>query len=108
MTLKIGNINYENITTNASWAIPQKYNSNNEQLIHLKYSGNSFRSTAPVKTVLNAVEIDWNGAVLPDGDIANATSKTINTTSDLLELVNEMQKEIYVLGAAVISLANKY
>lgn len=57
--------------------------------------------------LINAVEIDWNGAVLPDANPSTGGSTSINDTSDLLELINTMQKEIYVLTAAVIALANK-
>lgn len=53
-----------------------------------------------IQPVVNAVEIDWNGAVIPNGDIENGTSKTINTTGDLLSLINKIQEEIYVLSAA--------
>ena len=57
--------------------------------------------------LINVVNVDWNGAVIPNGDLANGTSKTINTTGELLSLINEMQQEIYVLSAAVVALANK-
>lgn len=50
--------------------------------------------------IINAVDIDWNSAVIPNGDIENGTSVTINTTGDLLSLINKMQEEIYVLSAA--------
>ena len=60
-----------------------------------------------IKPVVNAVEIDWNGGVLPNGDIENGSSVTINTTGDLLSLINKMQEEIYVLSAAVVALSAK-
>ena len=44
-------------------------------------------------------EIDWCGAQM-DG-------ATINSSDDLLELINNIQNEIYTLTAAVIALANK-
>lgn len=50
--------------------------------------------------IINAVDIDWNSAVIPNGDIENGTSETINTTGELLSLINKMQEEIYVLSAA--------
>lgn len=53
-----------------------------------------------IKPAVNAVEIDWNGAVIPNGDIENGTSKTINTTGELLSLIDKIQEEIYVLSAA--------
>ena len=55
--------------------------------------------------IINAVDIDWNGAVLPNGDITTGGSKTIATTGELMKMINEMQKEIYTLTAAVITLA---
>ena len=56
---------------------------------------------------INAVDIDWNGAVLPNGNIGNATSVTINTTGELLKLIDDMQKEIYALSAAVIAIGSQ-
>lgn len=58
--------------------------------------------------LINAVEIDWNGAVLSDGNPSTGgATNAISDTSQLLELINSMQKEIYVLTAAVIALASK-
>jgi hypothetical protein len=34
-------------------------------------------------TIVNAVEIDWNGAVLPNSNTSFGTSITINTTSEI-------------------------
>ena len=55
--------------------------------------------------IVNAVDIDWNGAVLPNSNTSFGTSITINTTGELLNLIDSMQKEIYTLSAAVIALA---
>ena len=44
-------------------------------------------------------EIDWCGAQMNGG--------TIYSSDDLLELINNIQNEIYTLTAAVIALANK-
>lgn len=57
--------------------------------------------------IVNAVDIAWNGAVLPKGDIANGSSKTINTTGDLLKLIDTMNEQIYALAAAVIAIGSK-
>jgi hypothetical protein len=57
--------------------------------------------------IVNAVDIDWNGAVLPNGDIENGTSVTINTTGDLLKLIDKMNEQIYALSAAVIAIGTK-
>ena len=57
--------------------------------------------------IVNAIDIDWNGAVLPNGDIENGTSVTINTTGDLLKLIDKMNEQIYALSAAVIAIGSK-
>lgn len=100
----IGNIEFTSIDNTGSWKVPRN---NLTSPTHLKSGANEFSRTGDPITILNAIEIDWNGAVLENADIENANSKTINTTSDLLELINEMQKEIYVIGAAVIASAGQ-
>ena len=57
--------------------------------------------------VVNAVDIDWNGAVLPNGNHETGSSSTINTTGDLLKLIDKMNEEIYTLAAAVIAIGTK-
>ena len=59
-----------------------------------------------VSKSVNAVEIDWNGAVLEGADLENNTNLTLNTSGDLLKLIEDIQKEIYVLSAAVIALGS--
>ncbi len=59
------------------------------------------------KPAINCIDIKWNNAELPNSNPDNGGAKNINTTGDLLNLINEMQKEIYALTAAVIALANK-
>lgn len=54
-----------------------------------------------------APDINWCGALLPNASPSSAGAITINTSSDLLDLINNMQQEIYTLTAAVIALANK-
>lgn len=39
--------------------------------------------TDGVEPFVNVVDIDWNGAVLPDGNIQTAGSVTINTTGEI-------------------------
>ena len=65
------------------------------------------RSGDTAAKLFDAVQIDWNGAYLDSADIQNGGPLTINTTGDLMTLVNEMQKEIYVLSAAVIALSQQ-
>lgn len=56
--------------------------------------------------IINAAEIDWNEAQLPNsGDTAG--NQEIKSTGNLLSLINEMNKRLYVLTAAVIALSNK-
>jgi len=57
--------------------------------------------------IVQMYDVDWNGAVLPDANLTTAGSVTINTTGQLLNLINEMQKEIYVLSAAVIAIGTR-
>ena len=80
-------------------------NGSNLSLQKMKSNATSFNYGEYAK-LINAVEIDWNGAVLSDANPSNggATSQ-INDTAQLLDLINTMQKEIYVLTAAVIALS---
>jgi len=59
-----------------------------------------------VEKSINTVEIDWNGAVLKGADLENNANLTLNTSGDLLKLIEDIQKEIYVLSAAVIALGS--
>jgi len=54
--------------------------------------------------IVEAPDIKWCGAVLPNGDISTGGQMSIDTTGELLSLINSMQNEIYVLGAAVMAL----
>lgn len=56
--------------------------------------------------ILNTVDIDWNNAWLPNSG-SNGTGQAVTTSGDVLKLIDDMQKEIYVLTAAVIALAQK-
>lgn len=60
--------------------------------------------TDGLEPFINGVEIDWNGAVLPNSDLSTGSSVTINTTGELLSLIDQMQQEIYTLAAAVIAI----
>ena len=56
--------------------------------------------------IINGAEIDWNAAQLPNsGDTAG--NQQIDSTGNLLSLINEMNKRLYALTAAVIALSNK-
>jgi hypothetical protein len=53
-----------------------------------------------------ALDITWCDAQLPNSSDTGG-NKSISTTEDLLTLINEMNKRLYVLTAAVIALSNK-
>ena len=63
-------------------------------------------NTGNISKIINAVAIDWNKAQLPNSSNTGGNLE-ITTTGQLLSLINEMQKEIYTLTAAVIALSNK-
>jgi len=45
--------------------------------------------------IINAVQIDWNGATLDNVELAVLDNKnTINTTGQLLALINDLQEQI--------------
>lgn len=59
-----------------------------------------------INKIINAVAIDWNKAQLPNSSNIGGNLE-IQTTGQLLSLINDMQKEIYTLTAAVIALSNR-
>ena len=63
-------------------------------------------STSMAYTI-NAVDIDWNNAVIPYGNLETGQSVTVKTTGELLSLISKMQQEIFVLSAAVAALSHK-
>lgn len=64
-------------------------------------------STTNWKCAVNAVDIDWNEAVIPYGNLETGKSITVKTTGELLSLISKMQQEIFVLSAAVAALSEK-
>ena len=53
---------------------------------------------------VNANNIKWDGLTIEnDGDETQKTE--IKSTEDLINLINNIQKEVYVLSAAVIALS---
>ena len=52
-------------------------------------------TTTPLKPAVNAVDIDWNEAVIPYGNLENGDSVTVNSTGELLSLISKMQQEVY-------------
>lgn len=54
------------------------------------------------KPVLNAVEIDWNGACLTSVNLSGLTDNNkISTTGQLLHLINDMQGQINLLSETI-------
>lgn len=54
--------------------------------------------------VINAIDIDWNCAYLPNVTLSNLEDNNkINTTGDLLYLINDMQGQINLLAELVSS-----
>ena len=76
-------------------------------IIPMEIGGASQPGLVEGNGIINVVDIDWNGAVLPNANITSGGSVTIKTAGQLLNLINEMQKEIYTLAAAVIAIGNK-
>ena len=63
-------------------------------------------TNTPLKPAVNAVDIDWNEAVIPYGNLENGDSVTVNSTGELLSLISRMQQEIFELSATVTALNN--
>ena len=67
----------------------------------------TLNTSTPVQPAVNAVDIDWNEAVIPYGNLETGESVTVNSTGELLSLISKMQQEIFVLSAAVAALSEK-
>ena len=52
-------------------------------------------TTTSVKPAVNAVDIDWNAAVIPYGNLETGESVTVNSTGELLSLISRMQQEVH-------------
>lgn len=81
-------------------SIPNKYVLNSPGVFgHAESADINGKYEPSTKKSIPTTEIDWCGAQMNSG--------TINSSDDLLELINNIQNEIYTLTAAVIALANK-
>ena len=49
-------------------------------------------TTTPLKPAVNAVDIDWNEAVIPYGNLETGDSVTVNSTGELLSLISQISK----------------
>ena len=63
-------------------------------------------TSTSVKPAVNAVDIDWNAAVIPYGNLETGGSATVNSTGELLSLISKMQQEIFELSDIVTALNN--
>ena len=98
--MNINGINFNNLPTDSALGFSQ-YLTRYDNLTREKTY--SWDDGDPV---LAAVDIDWCGAQLPNSNNLG-TNLSISNTSDLLTLINDMNKRIYALTAAVIALSNK-
>ena len=110
-----GNINFTIDTENIGGFGTKRVNSLNNCLItkNKKYDVTTKQSfiNGPSDEMwkvfsINAIDIDWNTAELPNSNLDGGL-KTISNTGELLNLINEIQKEIYALSAAIIALSNR-
>lgn len=65
---------------------------------------NTLDTSTAIKPAVNAVDIDWNEAVIPYGNLETGDSATVNSTGELLSLISKMQQEIFELSATVTAL----
>ena len=56
---------------------------------------------------ININDINWNGKELQNGNLPDSKPVQINNADDLIHVLEDIKKEIYVLSAAVVSLGSK-
>ena len=81
------------------------YNSNTKYVL-VNTPWKTLDAQTPLQPAVNAVDIDWNEAVIPYGNLENGDSATVNSTGELLSLISRMQQEIFELSATVTALNN--
>ena len=81
----------------------QKIGSNDPFRTVQKNNPWSNTSTSMAYTI-NAVDIDWNNAVIPYGNLETGENVNVKTTGELLSLISKMQQEIFELSATVTAL----
>ena len=69
-------------------------------------NGESARGYSQYLTRDDNISNNWCGAQLPNSS-DNGGNKSISTTEELLTLVNDMNKRLYTLAAAVVALSNR-
>ena len=77
--------------THSSLIANNKYNINAKQSL-IDYGYETFGGFC-----INATDIDWNTAELPNSNITTGGLKTITNSGELLKLIDDIQKEIYIL-----------
>ena len=68
-------------------------------------------TSTPMKYTINAVDIDWNEAVIPYGNLETGESVTVKTTGELLSLISqisETQKKSYYTIDAIKESSQKF
>ena len=88
---------------------------NKIQYVGINYSARTVQKTNPwspehpstsMAYTINAVDIDWNNAVIPYGNLETGENVNVKTTGELLSLISKMQQEIFELSATVTALNN--
>ena len=82
--MKINNFNFSTLNTNNGSTIISK-KSNKDHVLSIQNLG--AEEGDPIVTILNAVEIDWNGVEVDEGVV-------LNTTSDLLNWIKTRESSI--------------
>lgn len=113
MSNKINNINKETLTISSAELDGIQFNNiyrsgynSVKRYVLADTPWYTLNASTPVKPAVNAVDIDWNAAVIPHGNLENGDSVTVNSTGELLSLISRMQQEIFELSATVTALNN--
>lgn len=61
----------------------------------------------PLQPAVNAVDIDWNAAVIPYGNLETGESATVNSTGELLSLISQISKMQQVAHYTVDSIIQR-
>lgn len=100
-TIRQSNIDFTNIKSDPIFMVNGKFSKSdhNDGTAHF----DTTLTESDIAKSFNSIEIDWNGARLPNGDPSTGQQKVINTTGELMKQIDDMQKEIYVLSAMLIA-----
>lgn len=67
------------------------YNSNTKYVL-VNTPWKTLDAKTPLQPAVNAVDIDWNAAVIPYGNLETGDSVTVNSTGELLSLISQISK----------------